>query len=86
MPFPRVRFTVRRLMVAVAIVAVVSAMLIRAAWFRALSDHHRSRIILVGPPSPQLERTLYHMEMSNKYAKAASHPWLPVASDPPEPE
>ena len=28
----------------------------------------------------------YHASLKLKYRRAASHPWLPVAPDPPEPE
>ena len=28
----------------------------------------------------------YHMDLRYKYQRAARYPWLPVASDPPEPE
>ena len=86
MHLPRPRFTVRRMMVAVAIGGVVSGVLTRAARFQQLSDYHRSRIILISPPDPRVYRTLYHMELANKYYYAARHPWLPVTPDPPEPQ
>jgi hypothetical protein len=86
MQLPRPRFSVRRMMVAVAIVGVVFGMLMRVARLQQVSDYHRSRIILISPPDPRVYMTLYHMELANKYAYAARHPWLSVTPDPPEPQ
>jgi hypothetical protein len=86
MQLPRPRFSLRRMMVAVAIVGVVFGVLVRAARFQQVSDYHRGRIILISPPDPRVHVTLYHMQMANKYSYAARHPWLPVTPDPPEPQ
>jgi hypothetical protein len=93
---PRPRFTVRRLMVAVAIVGGVLGLLswsrTRVVNFRRLADHH-------GRLSRELQQTRegytctfgtprsdYHRVMEAKYLRAAEHPWSPVAPDPPEPK
>lgn len=86
MQLPRPHFSVRRMMVVVAIAGVVIGMLMRAARFQQVSDYHRSRIILISPPDPRVDMTLYHVEMANKYSYAAGHPWLPITSDPPKPQ
>jgi hypothetical protein len=84
------RMTTRRWMIAVAVVAVVlwgvpTVIQWRRIRFQRLSDYHRSKIVLVGPPSPLLARTLYHSKMAEKYAEATRRPWLPVSPDPPAP-
>ena len=33
-----------------------------------------------------IQRTRYHRAMVGKYRRAARYPWLPVESDPPEPD
>jgi hypothetical protein len=79
---------------AVVIVAIVLAWAIeRRARFRRLSAAHMSRAIEESGPDPYQiairipsPREAWHMELSAKYEKAARHPWLPVDSDPPEPE
>ena len=86
MPLPRVRFTVRWMMVAVVIVAVISAVLARAARFRELAHYHGTKVAFVSPPSPLVTKTLYHLKMVEKYLFHARYPFLPVAPDPPEPE
>ncbi len=117
MRMPRFRFTVRRMMFAVAIMAVFLAALSpfwRYARFVASRDYHGSRIVsrtirqdgatllvsrqniiiykydAIGPTSQQSQRQQaeqhWRSEMYQKYERAARHPWLPVAPDPPEPE
>ena len=68
--------------------------------FHALAREHRHReivnrltvqgLVMQGAASPGVERhrvlTEYHKALKLKYEYAASHPWLPVSSDPPEPE
>ena len=102
MPLPRVRFTVRRMMVAVAIAGVlVGGLRMRrlSAVYQALSESNAndedfylaalSDRFKLGHPS--YERTFrdrldYHRSMRVKYERAARRPWLPVPPDPPEPE
>jgi hypothetical protein len=90
MKFIRPRFTVRRLMVAVAIVAFVIATLKRSEDYRRRADHFRS----LQPDYISYQSALrdfwikqeYYAQMEQKYRDAAWLPWLPVAPDPPEPE
>jgi hypothetical protein len=92
MPMPRFRFTVRRMMVAVAIVAVAGFALavgLRRSSFRTLEDfHRRAKADAVSSIRGRKGRALadYHDGLRWKYARAARYPWLPVAPDPSEPE
>jgi hypothetical protein len=91
MRLPRPRFTLRRLMVAVAVMAVVLG-LCRWLWtrsvaFRSIADaHNAQRMGGIPMHTENLPSLLYHIEMGNKYDRAARYPWLPVAPDPPEPK
>ena len=98
MRLPRLRFTVRRLMLAVAIVAVIlgaaSGVRRRAERFRMIESYHRRNyhFSFVGNPSLDAEKTAkfiarnnWHNAMTMKYGDAADHPWLPIPPDPPEP-
>ncbi len=84
---PRFRFTVRRMMVAVAIAAVVAGFLAgrRSRFLRIAAEHEkaaRSLMLHEGffiPP-----RYFDETAMATKYLRAARHPWLPIASDPPD--
>ena len=96
----RVRFTVQRIMLAVAIVAVLLGGL-RLWWlsadYRALAEvHHQKaeevvRGTYAGPGGfyhvewPSPNKE-YHLRLKAKYERAASRPWLPVEPDPPEPQ
>jgi hypothetical protein len=96
---PRLRFTVRRLMTVVAVVAVLLggfSLGRRSAYLNRLwLDHRReadriARLAVTGSVVPSDRRSsgarfLWHCEMASKYGYAASHPWLPVEPDPPEP-
>jgi hypothetical protein len=100
MRVPRVRFTVRRLMVAVAVVGVILGTyvtcLARAARFHERSESHLFRALdLVhdaggGVDEAARSRLNLHVawneEMFVKYDRAARFPFLPVPPDPPEPE
>jgi hypothetical protein len=87
------RFTVRRLMIAVAIAALalglVQSMGRRSAAFRLKAREHEGTFkTLIGPNTtfPVSPATAHHRLMAEKYRLAARHPWLPVCPDPPEPE
>ncbi len=99
MTLPRVRFTIRRLMVAVAAVSISLGLWRLSADRSAKADYHRHRIAcsfavadggVVSRDdqgrivSPEMSR--WHAEMTLKYQRAACFPWLPVLPDPPEPE
>jgi hypothetical protein len=88
--FPR--FTVRWLMVAVAIVAVGFGLLLwmqrRAANFRDREARHLQAWLTFLPylaSNPPAKAT-YHWNLVGKYNHAARYPWLPVEPDTPEPE
>jgi hypothetical protein len=104
MRLPRVRFTVRRMMVAVAVVGLLAGLGVegerRRERFREEAIHHfvirsdgeRARRLWAQLPTVFHERVAaidawlsYHERMEEKYDRAASFPWLPVAADPPEP-
>ncbi len=95
MKLPRIRITVRRLMVVVAMVGALLGTLIavRASRVRQANQHRllsttREQRRLHGtsiPDSTWTAKKLWHAEMSNKYERAARSPWLPVGPDPPEP-
>ncbi len=100
MPLPRVRFTVRRMMVAVAVVAVVLFFAIelprmsrRARLYDLKARLNERNIVLYEhwrPDQPGFEvaraRAGWCRNLAAKYRHAARHPFLPVAADPPEPE
>ena len=86
------RFTVGRLMVAVAIVAFGFGGLLwlgrRAEDFRSISIGHAERFDseMQRSGGAVTLRADYHRRMAEKYDRAAMSSWLPVAPDPPEPE
>jgi hypothetical protein len=90
MGMPRVRFTIRRLMVAVAIVAIYFGwsrwMERRSDRFRSLWIEHLYKFVEISSPKPLDEvQGYYHFKMGEKYRAAMNRPWLPVEPDPPEP-
>ncbi len=91
MPLPRVRFTVRRMMVAVAVVAIgvvgyvnVEKDRTRRVWIAAEHAYEAELLAKSAGSSPAKFR--WHEAMAAKYLRAARYPFLPVAPDPPEPE
>lgn len=88
---PRMRFTVRRMMAAVFVVAIGFSLVAwigrRAARFRALYVGHINKVGVVSSPNPSPHEVqgIYHLKMGEKYRLAALRPWLPVEPDPPEP-
>jgi hypothetical protein len=87
------RFTVRRLMVAVAIVAALLGTrhawlmrgyyLERADHFRLIQWQLRSQGSHAG--LEPLAWIAHYRSLEAKYERAARYPWLPVAPDPPGP-
>ncbi len=88
MPLPRVRFTVRRMIVAVAIVALIAG----GTRLHILSREYNRRAMRYGAMSAMSRHHLgepivgYYADLSEKYERAARYPWLPVAADPPVPD
>ena len=111
MRLPRMQFTVRRMMVAVALVAAVLSVVERRERLKGIAVGHKLEkskvfksdleiylILTVSPGEsgthtaereracrPLLQFNHYHDQMIEKYERAASRPWLPVAPDPPPP-
>lgn len=91
MCIPRVRFTVRATMAAVAISSVTLGGIIetqrRRERFERLAHYHwRKYPASTGClPMTFVPHSEWHAQMSRKYTRASSYPWLPVAPDPPAP-
>jgi hypothetical protein len=99
---PRVRFTVRRMMVAVAIVAIGLPPGMACARRRERSSDHAFRMLdhsirameYNGTPTcfpgSRVEinprKAAHHEALARKYEWALRYPFLPVWPDPPEPE
>jgi hypothetical protein len=87
----RLRFTVRRMMIAIVLVAIALGikpwMNRRSAWSRHRAEGHIAEWTRLAPTRNRVvePRLAYHAEMSLKYGKAAERPWLPIPADPPEP-
>jgi len=96
MRVPRVRFTVRRMMIAVAVVGAMMgwfALQRRAERFQQRAAAHGRKAeaardyMALGIYNPTLTKHhAYHEEMRRKYDRGVLHPWLFVAPDPPEPK
>jgi hypothetical protein len=100
MRLPRVRFSVRRLMIATALAALLMAIAVglqrRAAQLRRLSfsqsrEANRWEVLLTessvnGPLAVAvLARVHWHDAMAARYERAARSPWLTVETAPPAP-
>jgi hypothetical protein len=95
----RIKLTVRRLMVLVAIVAFGLVTFRRVAYLRERAEYHawnESGSMAYtddarGPAgdTQRVERgellAAYHARMRQKYERAIFFPWLPIEPDPPEP-
>ena len=85
------RFTLRWLMVAIAIAGLTSWMIARREQFKRLASYHMTQAwndaIHIGSQKAIEDTPLteWHLSLSQKYEYAVSHPWLPVAGDPPRP-
>jgi hypothetical protein len=100
MRIPRVRFTVRRMMVAVVIAAIPLAitgdLFRRSVAYRRVAALHETAAVecgmaLKGARGTDIGRLLpgrisWHARMYAKYHEAARRPWLRVEPDPPEPK
>jgi hypothetical protein len=99
LPVPRTRFTVRRMMVAVFVVATLFGLGVelirRRERFFQISEKHigpagvEGTLVITdeGPAYIGLktEKGRWHEFMRRKYDYYGHHPWLPVPPDPPEP-
>src|SRR5262245_39092595 len=100
MRWPRVRFTVRQLMIAAAAAALLMATGVglqrRAAHLRRLSlsqsrEANRWELLLSessvnGPlATAVLEKVHWHDAMAARFERAARSPWLPIEAAPPAP-
>jgi hypothetical protein len=97
---PRVKFTVRGLMIAVAVTAIVLGGCLGFPRNRAqrewLAGFHQARaqsLMKNAEPGtseikdPAIRAKLrWHEAMAEKYRWATHYPWLPVGPDPPEPD
>ncbi len=94
MPIPRM--TTRRWMIVVAVVALIAGMAVaiqrRVTFYERLSNHHFRVFHETYPYSSHARDTLkrlrlarYHLDLWDKYRRAARYPWLPVSPDPPLP-
>jgi hypothetical protein len=100
MRLPRLRFTVRRLMLGVAVAALVITGCLGISRARGqrewLAGYHESRagslMKNAEPGSSEIKDPVIRAQlrwneaMAEKYRWAARYPWLPIAPDPPEPE
>ncbi len=93
MKIPIPRFTVRRMMIAVAVVALGCGGW--HAWERinlhrrlALKHEVLAHLLREGHAhlGPDPMWAAHHEALRIKYQRAARYPWLPVAPDPPGPE
>jgi hypothetical protein len=83
------RFTIRRMMVGVAILGLSLGFLAerRARFLRIAARHEESsRFYRLYPGFYIPSGAFYDIEMELKYERAARYPWLPVEPDPPEPK
>jgi hypothetical protein len=88
------RFTVRRMMVAVAIVGLMFGfgtwLSRRSAEFQKKAESYMRTVRVMysfGRWKPRgFDRNSWALKMAEKYHYAARHPWFPVAPDPPVPE
>jgi hypothetical protein len=100
MPVPRVRFTVRRMMMAMAVVAILMGLAVglrrRAERFKRLSflqsvDANRWENLLLDRSlddalaSAILEQVHWHDAMAAKYDRVAQAPWRLLEPPPPIP-
>lgn len=98
---PRVRFTVRRLMVAVA-VAAVAMLVVKPCWDRVrlgrIAKYHSRqadicfrRLESVSPDDRNSYKKLFarfkwHQSMAASYARSAAYPGMPQPQDSPPPD
>lgn len=98
---PRWRLTVRRMMLAIALFALLFAAIglkMRRDDYLELADYHRSQMsefwigytmaLAIGNRTSAhwaAARRAYHETLWRHYTRAASQPWRPVGREPPPP-
>jgi hypothetical protein len=95
---PRFRFTIRRMIAAVAIVAVIFWLTRLSRQYAGIADFHTKRaaewrnafvssnLVFIIPTEELLKRVQWHDEMAAKYDRASRLPFLPIGPNPPEPK
>jgi hypothetical protein len=95
MKFPRAQFTVRRMMVAVALASLAIGMIARSRQMREVAARHEAEAhqhsqMMPLPNGGLVElfdtRGQWHRAMAEKYGRASRYPFLPDVADPPEPD
>ncbi|WP_435016472.1 hypothetical protein TA3x_004038 [Tundrisphaera sp. TA3] len=92
MKIPRSKLTVRRIMLAVAIVAVISGGVAWCVKMRRLLRSYLSKSAIyelrydASPKNPSAAVRDWEYEMMMKYQHAAMFPWSHLEPDPPEPK
>jgi hypothetical protein len=100
MKLPRVRLTLRRMMIAVALAAIgcwIVADIERRSHFRRLAEYHSSKmypdiacnaggLYIEGEGIVSQDRVLWHRALHDKYERAVRRPWLSVEPDLPAPK
>jgi hypothetical protein len=96
---PRVRFTLRQMILIVAVISFVCPLLARYIRLIQVAASHENQILLgakrvncrIGPQATRAvgyiptESGLWHYRMKEKYKRLSLRPWLPVDPDPPPP-
>jgi hypothetical protein len=96
---PRVRFSLRRMILIVAAISLVCPLLARYVRLIQIAASHENQILVgakrvncrIGPQGTlavgyiPTESGLWHYRMKEKYKKSSFRPWLPVEPDPPPP-
>ena len=92
MQLPRMQLTIRRMMIAVAVVAVAFSIPVglrsrSEALARVSQAHFRAANAVLSAPRGPAGASLFHrhVQLGYRYRSAATRPWLPVEGDPPLP-
>jgi hypothetical protein len=91
MRLTRPRFTVWRMMFAVAIIgSAIGITIERHERFRRIANRHRAQVPIlpaimpVGMDDKRWRLFQWHLSIARRYELSARYPWLPVAPDSPE--
>ncbi len=91
MRLPRMQLTIRRMMIAVAVLGVAFSIPVALrrrseAFSRIGKAHFDAANTLIFEARRPASVIFWHIELGKKYQAAATRPWLLVESDPPKPE